>query len=138
MKSGMLRAQVLPLLPQTEFDQLLWASDLNFVRGEDSFVRAQWANRPFVWHIYPQHDAAHAAKLEAFLDLYLAGAPSDIACATRNLWRAWNGLQVWPEAGFDIWRLSEQQRHLASDWRQQLSIQADLVSQLLGFVAKTR
>jgi uncharacterized repeat protein (TIGR03837 family) len=138
MKSGMLRAQVLPLLPQTEFDQLLWASDLNFVRGEDSFVRAQWANRPFVWHIYPQHDAAHAAKLEAFLDLYLAGAPSDIACATRNLWRAWNGLQVWPEAGFDIWRLSEQQRRLASDWRQQLSIQADLVSQLLGFVAKTR
>ena len=27
---------------------------VNFVRGEDSFVRAQWAARPFAWHVYPQ------------------------------------------------------------------------------------
>lgn len=138
MKLGMLRAQVLPLLSQTDFDRLLWASDLNFVRGEDSFVRAQWAGQPFVWHIYPQHDAAHAAKLEAFLDLYLAGAPGDIAAAIRDLWRAWNGLQPWPEDGFDIWHMSEQQRTLSSDWRQKSSKLPDLSSQLLGFLAKRR
>lgn len=138
MKLGSLRAQVLPLLSQIDFDRLLWASDLNFVRGEDSFVRAQWADRPFVWHIYPQHDEAHAAKLDAFLGLYLAGASSEISRSTRDLWHAWNGLQAWPENGIDIWRLSEQQRQLTSDWRQQLTTQADLSSQLLGFIAKTR
>jgi elongation factor P len=30
----------LPLVPQPTFDHLLWACDLNFVRGEDSLVRA--------------------------------------------------------------------------------------------------
>ena len=48
----------LPFLPQTQFDRLLWACDVNFVRGEDSFVRAQWARRPFVWQVYPQSDNA--------------------------------------------------------------------------------
>ena len=41
---------------------------LNAVRGEDSLVRALWAGQPFVWHIYPQDDGAHHAKLDAFLD----------------------------------------------------------------------
>ena len=67
-------SHALPWLPQPDYDHLLWACDLNFVRGEDSFVRAQWAGRPFVWQIYPQHDGAHAAKLDAFLDRCLAGA----------------------------------------------------------------
>ena len=58
----------LPALTQIDYDHLLWACDLNFVRGEDSLVRALWAGRPFIWHIYPQDDGAHAAKLEAFLD----------------------------------------------------------------------
>src|SRR5690606_17223504 len=38
----------LPLLDQTGFDELLWACGLNFVRGEDSLVRALWAGKPFV------------------------------------------------------------------------------------------
>jgi len=59
---------LLPPLPQSGFDELLWACDLNFVRGEDSLVRALWAGRPFVWQIYPQHDGVHQEKLAAFLD----------------------------------------------------------------------
>ncbi|HKX41718.1 MAG TPA: elongation factor P maturation arginine rhamnosyltransferase EarP, partial [Burkholderiaceae bacterium] len=47
---GALRARIVEPLPQLEYDHLLWASDLNIVRGEDSFVRAQWAGVPFVWH----------------------------------------------------------------------------------------
>ena len=38
---GRLRALALPALSQADYDHLLWASDLNFVRGEDSWVRAQ-------------------------------------------------------------------------------------------------
>ncbi|MGT2489786.1 elongation factor P maturation arginine rhamnosyltransferase EarP [Cupriavidus basilensis] len=64
-----LTVQVVPFVRQEHYDELLWLCDLNFVRGEDSFVRAQWAGRPFVWQIYPQSDAAHMVKLDAFLAL---------------------------------------------------------------------
>src|SRR5207245_2065289 len=54
-----LTVRVLPYIPQPDYDKLLWACDLNFVRGEDSFVRAQWAGKPFIWHIYPQDKDLH-------------------------------------------------------------------------------
>ena len=58
----------LPLVDQKGFDSFLWASDLLIVRGEDSFVRAQLAAKPFIWNIYPQDEKAHIVKLEAFLN----------------------------------------------------------------------
>ena len=67
-RQGNLTLAVLPFLSPEDYDRLLWACDLNFVRGEDSFVRAHWAGRPLVWHIYPQEDEAHRVKLEAWLD----------------------------------------------------------------------
>jgi len=125
-----LRWQALPYLRQTDFDRLLWACDLNFVRGEDSFVRAQWAGKPMVWQIYPQDDGAHGPKLQAFMDLWLAGAPAELAADSRALWRAWNGLAPWPrhlpDAGAALLH--------AQRWRVHLAAQPDLVSQLLGFV----
>ena len=42
-----------PFVAQDDYDRLLWACDLNFVRGEDSLVRAQWAARPLVWQRVP-------------------------------------------------------------------------------------
>ncbi len=76
----------LPKLTQVEFDHLLWSCDLNFVRGEDSLVRAIWARKPFIWQIYPQHDNAHNQKLTAFLDLI--EAPTSL----RAFHQVWNGL----------------------------------------------
>jgi hypothetical protein len=58
---------------QDSYDQLLWACNLNFVRGEDSCVRAQWAARPLVWQAYPQADAAHWDKTNALLAHYIEG-----------------------------------------------------------------
>lgn len=84
--AGALRVHQLPLLTQQDFDHLLWCCDLNFVRGEDSLVRAIWAGRPFVWQIYAQDDGAHHAKLEAFLDWLEAPG------ALRAFHRAWNGV----------------------------------------------
>jgi uncharacterized repeat protein (TIGR03837 family) len=117
----------LPLLSQADFDRLLWACDLNFVRGEDSLVRAIWANKPFVWQIYPQDDEAHAAKLEAFLKL-LPGTE-----AWRDFHRVWNGLSHAPLPAIDLplWQAAAEQ--LKSSQVKQI----DLVTQLLGFVAKT-
>ena len=126
-----LRTHALPYLSQPEFDRLLWASDLNFVRGEDSFVRAQWAAKPFVWQIYPQDDGAHGPKLDAFLDRYLADADPMLAHQTRALWRAWNGLAAWPVPMVGTGPAG--QAH-AQAWCAQLAAQTDLVSQLLGFI----
>jgi len=58
-----------PYVDQQAFDRLLWSSDLNLIRGEDSFVRAIWAAQPFLWHIYPQQEQIHLEKLHAWLAL---------------------------------------------------------------------
>ncbi len=91
---GNLRVHVLPFVEQERYDELLWACDINFVRGEDSCVRAQWAGKPFVWHIYPQHDGVHMQKLRAWMALYCAGLPPEAAHAFHGLWEGWN-----PSAG---------------------------------------
>ena len=74
LEQGNVRAVTLPYLTQRDFDHLLWCADLNVVRGEDSLVRALWAGRPFLWHIYPQADDAHLRKLAAFDRLVIDAA----------------------------------------------------------------
>ena len=88
---GALSLVWVPFRDQVDYDPLLWAGDFNFVRGEDSFVRAQWAARSMAWHIYPQPGQAHWIKLKAFLDSYLHGLEAGIAQRYRNLFDAWNG-----------------------------------------------
>ena len=120
----------LPYTDQDGFDEMLWSCDLNFVRGEDSLVRALWAGQPFVWHIYPQEDNAHHAKLEAFLDWLKA--PQSL----REFHRVWNGIEdaALPslhEATLNEWGdcvMSASQRLLAQD---------DLLSQLITHSATT-
>ncbi len=114
--------------PQPGFDAWLWAADLNFVRGEDSLVRALWAGVPFVWQIYPQDDGAHAAKLDAFLD-WLQAPPG-----LRHFHHVWNGLAPGP---LPIWDLPAWGA-VAMAARTRLEAQADLTTQLLGFAAEKR
>lgn len=97
-RRGALEIFVLPFTDQERYDHLLWACDLNFVRGEDSCVRAQWAAHPMVWQAYPQADAAHLDKLEALRSLYLLDAPGDVAQAVTGLWQYWNGMPGAPDA----------------------------------------
>lgn len=87
---GNLHVRVLTFVEQELYDELLWACDVNFVRGEDSCVRAQWAGRPFVWQIYPQHDAVHLKKLQAFLILHNSQLSRSASQAVEGLWQAWN------------------------------------------------
>ena len=126
------RGVSLPHLTQGDYDRLLWSCDLNFVRGEDSFVRAQLAGQPFVWHIYPQADGAHAAKLDAFLDRFLAAAGP--VPQLRPLWHAWNGLAPWPatmpDPGSNGWMAA------CRRWREELLRQPDLTTQLAGLAGE--
>ncbi|MEW6445560.1 MAG: elongation factor P maturation arginine rhamnosyltransferase EarP [Pseudomonadota bacterium] len=86
---GRLRLHVLPFLPQTEYDCLLWLCDLNIVRGEESLARALWSGRPFLWHVYPTEDCAHMDKLEAFVTAYAALDEPGLE-SFGPLMRAWN------------------------------------------------
>lgn len=80
-----------PFVPQDDYDRMLWSCDLNFVRGEDSFVRAQWAARPLVWSVYPQAEDAHRLKLDAFLARYDSTLNARDNSPLAALARAWNG-----------------------------------------------
>jgi uncharacterized repeat protein (TIGR03837 family) len=138
---GALTVRVLPFVAQPDYDRLLWSCDLNFVRGEDSWVRAQWAGKPFLWHIYPQDENLHHKKLRAFLQRYADGIDSLIACS----WR-WNGAEAenmkqqadWPE----LWRAfqadSARMSERAADWQRQMLANGDLASNLLKFADALR
>lgn len=135
---GSLTVQVLPFLPQSEYDQVLWLSDLNFVRGEDSFVRAQWAAKPLVWHIYPQEDSHHQVKLQAFLTHYAAGLSEADARALKDFWQAWENQAgtgtAWP--AFEA-ALPSLMAH-AGVWAKALANRRDLTAELVSFVMESR
>lgn len=136
LRTGSLSLQQVPFLGQPDYDRLLWCCDLNFVRGEDSMVRAQWAQRPLVWQIYPQQEDAHRVKLEAFLSLYCAGMAPEVSHACRSAWRAWNGegdmRDNWPGLRDCLPAL---QTH-AADWCARLRSLGDLAGNLLAFIAE--
>ena len=122
-----------PLVPQDDFDRLLWTADLNLVRGEDSFVRAHWAGRPMLWQIYPQDEDAHWIKLDAWLAH--AGLPPEIEALNRAWNRAPSSAASFSEALADA--LSEP---LHTAWREAttrfteaLAQQDDLADRLMTF-----
>ncbi|HUX23677.1 MAG TPA: elongation factor P maturation arginine rhamnosyltransferase EarP [Burkholderiales bacterium] len=133
-KSG-LEVGIFAFLDQDRYDRLLWACDFNLVRGEDSFVRAQWAARPLLWQIYPQQEGAHRPKLQAFLDLYCDGLATETKALVVKLWQAWNaGDDVVVEAAWPgFWeRRIELQAH-AQRWAARLAGTGDLANNLVQF-----
>ena len=130
-----LQITYLHALSQVAFDQLLCYCDLNCVRGEDSLVRAIWAGKPLVWHIYPQDDDAHHAKLLAFLDV-LKAPPSLV-----DFHAVWNGLDALPQGADNTALLPTDLRswHSAVQGLQARLLQRDdLTTQLVRFVEKKR
>ncbi len=136
-EAGALTLAWIPFRDQMGYDELLWSADCNFVRGEDSFVRAQWAARPLVWHIYPQSENAHRIKLDAFLAHYLDGLAPELAARYRALFLAWNGVGdmgvAWNGLEKD-WPLLETH---ARAWADRLAAMPDLAHNLVEFVEKS-
>jgi uncharacterized repeat protein (TIGR03837 family) len=128
--SAGLRLTCLPWLSQQDYDKLLWACDMNFVRGEDSVLRALWTGKPFVWQIYPQQDGAHLPKLAAFLQ------QNQLTGAAQNFHAAWNdSSQPLPEV--DAGALADWQAQTRAA-RARLLAQDALGDSLFKFVAKNR
>ena len=126
---GALSITWLPYLTQADFDHLLWACDLNFVRGEDSLVRALWAGAPFVWQIYVQDDDAHHSKLDAMLD-WLEAPPE-----LRRLHHLWNGMATGELPELSPAALAPSQAAVAAA-RGRLLQQDGLLGRLRQFVAQ--
>jgi uncharacterized repeat protein (TIGR03837 family) len=128
----------LPFVAQPNYDKLLWACDLNFVRGEDSFVRAQWAGKPFIWHIYPQDEDLHHKKLRAFLQRYSADIDSLNAFSLH-----WNGAgnekqgdwpALWARYRADMPGITDR----SADWQRRMLANGDLAANLLRFAESLR
>ena len=138
---GALTVRVLPFVAQPDYDRLLWACDLNFVRGEDSFVRAQWAGKPFIWHIYPQDKNLHHVKLRAFLGRHATGIDSLMAFSL-----CWNGAGAdemdgganWPA----LWQTFQADMPgigcRSANWQRQMRENGDMASNLLKFAVSLR
>jgi hypothetical protein len=99
-------------------------------------VRAQWAARPFIWHIYPQDENLHHKKLRAFLQRYAGGIDS-----LSRFSLGWNGAAL--EADWEgAWQaLKDDMPNIArrtEDWERQVLENGDLASNLLAFAASLR
>ncbi len=133
-------------LDQAGYDRLLWSCDLNFVRGEDSWVRAHWADRPFVWQPYPQSGDTHLLKLEAFLARMLAepqsGAPPAGALRgagpgaplIRAMMLAWSGAAPLTGTIGPFLAALPGLAPLYSSWRLTLAQRRDLAAKLYEFM----
>jgi uncharacterized repeat protein (TIGR03837 family) len=133
---GALTVRVVPFVSQPDYDKLLWCCDLNLVRGEDSFVRAQWAGKPFIWHIYHQDENLHHVKLRAFLARY--ASPSVAAFSL-----AWNGVETgsapdWPALSRAVLADAAAVSARAEAWQQEMLTHGDLAGNLLDFASSLR
>lgn len=130
---GKLRIDLLPFMPQPQYDYLLAACDINFVRGEDSVIRAHWAGKPFIWQIYRQQEQAHQVKLEAFLVKYLQQAPASLQTLLLTLHQRWDHelplAELWPLLLENKDKIEIYNRH----WRAFLMAHEDLASNLVRF-----
>lgn len=132
-RRGTLTLQILPFVAQDDYDRLLWSCDFNAVRGEDSFVRAQWAGQPLLWHIYVQEEYAHWEKLEAFLDHYTVGLSAPAAAALVEVWRAWNMDRDMGSAWKQLLGHWDELANHARQWCARQAAQPDLATALVQF-----
>jgi len=133
-RQGGLEVRLLPFLPQARYDELLWACDLNFVRGEDSFVRAQWAGRPMIWQPYRQDDGAHLPKLQAFIERYAASLPiseREALAIFSEAWSAGEGIDAsWLRLRSSLVPLARESRC----WASQMAGLGEMSAKLVEFV----
>jgi uncharacterized repeat protein (TIGR03837 family) len=129
-----LHVHILPFLSQADYDALLHDCDLNFVRGEDSWVRAIWAGKPFVWQPYFQDENAHIKKLDAFLELFYANfSAKEVVCEAHHAWVAGTlTTEIWQHYLANLAAIKNHTQHQSL----KLAQQADLATKLVIFCNK--
>lgn len=134
-QKGNLTLQILPFLAAETYDQLLWACDLNFVRGEDSWIRALWAAKPFIWQPYRQQEETHLIKLNAFIERYGSGLNASSREVLDDFHHNWCSHTIVPSnARALLLHLPALQLH-ATTQTNQFAKPVDLASALTTFAA---
>ncbi|VEE08401.1 elongation factor P maturation arginine rhamnosyltransferase EarP [Neisseria animalis] len=133
-----LRLIKIPFVPQQDFDQLLHFTDGMIIRGEDSFVRAQFAGKPFLWHIYPQNENIHLEKLHAFWQRTASVYPPELFLAHQALSDELNGgMPLSAEGRLQNWQILHEHhqawQHGAEAWRRFLFGQHSALEKLAKF-----
>lgn len=135
-----IQAYRLPMVAQSQFDQLLWLSDWIFIRGEESFVRAQLSGKPFLWHIYQQENEVHLDKLAAFWQLWDGFLSPDLAKALAVVSLSINAATQVPDAQ-EIERAWQylilhraKWQEAAKKWSDGILSQASAVQKLASFI----
>ena len=131
----------IPFVPQQDFDKLLNLADGAVIRGEDSFVRAQLAGKPFFWHIYPQEENIHLDKLHAFWDKAHQVYPDVVATVHRRLSNELNNGEVLSDSQrLQAWQTltahQNEWRQSVAKWRDGLFAQKSAVEKLVAFISK--
>ncbi len=130
-----LHVHILPFLSQADYDKLLRDCDINFVRGEDSWIRAIWAGKPFIWQPYLQTENTHIKKLKAFIDVFYANCEQkEVLWKAHEYWAAEHALQ----SDFKlIWQNYMNALQLIQPYTktqsQKLATQTDLAAKLVIF-----
>jgi uncharacterized repeat protein (TIGR03837 family) len=129
---------ILPFLSQTDYDRLLASCDINFVRGEDSWIRAIWSGKPFIWQPYWQTENTHIKKLEAFLALLDPHADSLTLQANQALHWSWSNNALKPETWRKYLQYLNALQQLYARQSAELATLPDLASNLVSFIEKLR
>jgi len=115
----------LDYIKQEDFDIYMNLSDFNFIRGEESIIRAILSEKPFIWNIYPQEEDYHFVKLQAFLDLY-------------NDFEAFHGINMDFNKNLDFsekfLNFIEKESEIFKCKKEYLLKNCDLVTKLLNFI----
>ena len=135
-RRGSLGLRVVPFTDQNAYDRLLWACDLNMVRGEDSLVRALWSGGAMLWQAYPQSDDAHHAKVEAVLGRLLPWVDQAAAGEVGALWLLWNGIPGPPPDWQRIAGTLDALSQAIDAWRRQLEAGPELAMSLVNAAEK--
>jgi len=146
LQQGNLSVHLIPFLSQDDYDHLLWACDINFVRGEDSWIRAIWAGKPFIWQPYWQADKVHIQKMLAFLHVYNGNCNAEIQNLLIDAHQEWssNDADLAPESNRNqsLWvnfiNHLQALRTFAYQRSNTLSLQSDLATKLVIFSENLR
>ncbi len=136
LNRGNLSLHVLPFLSQADYNKLLASCDINFVRGEDSWIRAIWAGKPFIWQPYLQTEDTHLTKLKAFLDVFYANCEDAAQQATIAIHNAWTSAQISTSAWQDYLSNLSALHTFTAQQTSALALQPDLATNLVIYIEK--
>ncbi len=131
-----LTVQVLPFLSQADYDKLLAICDINFVRGEDSWIRAIWAGKPFIWQPYWQTEDTHAIKMKAFLDVFYSGCDETAKQTVIKMHNAWVTEQISTATWQDYLNNVGVLKAFTTQQTSILAAQTDLATNLVIYIEK--